>query len=65
MRELLSDATDNFLLSVGVNFALDNKWWKLGFASAGMAGAPLHLQRVEQPQEEVLCTSVSQTVPVR
>ncbi len=40
MRELLSDATGNFLLSVGVNFALDNKWWKLGFASAGMAGAP-------------------------
>ncbi len=40
MRELLSDATGNFLLSVGVNFALDSKWWKLGFASAGMAGAP-------------------------
>lgn len=38
MRELLSDATGNFLLSVGVNFALDWKWWKSGSTSAGMAG---------------------------
>ena len=37
VQELLWDATENFLPSVGVNFALCCKRWKSGLISAGMA----------------------------